>query len=102
MATTTMTQSAAMRRALTLARGTYQRDILLGRARVSGADLQGKAARWGARYYESRWTVLGRVWDAGLPMVIARWPRAHGLLTVEWGTSARKRVQRQGGEIYAP
>jgi len=39
------------------ARATYQRAYAFGRYRVSGADLTGKARRYGASYYRARRTV---------------------------------------------
>ena len=41
--------------------GDYQRSLLTGSARWSGADLKGKASKWGARYRQSRdaaWDLL--------------------------------------------
>lgn len=41
--------------------GDYQRDLLMGRARWSGADLRGRARQWGGRYRRSRdaaWDLL--------------------------------------------
>lgn len=43
-----------------VARGSYQRAILSGRQRVSGADLRGRASNWGMRYARSRSAVIGR------------------------------------------
>ena len=47
------------------ARGTYQRDILTGRARISGSDLTGRAARYGGRYRASRDNLINRIRAAG-------------------------------------
>ena len=50
------------------ARGTYQRAILLGTARLSGAQLKGKAARYKAHYQESTHNLLDRLKAAGVPV----------------------------------
>lgn len=42
------------------ARGCYQRDVLAGEARLSGADLRGKARRWSCRYKDSRESAVRR------------------------------------------
>jgi hypothetical protein len=100
MTTTTtkrMSEQKAIDLALTLARGRYQRDLITGRARLSGADLKGLAKKWGARYAASRSAVLRRVVEAGVPFVSARWPKDHGLRTIEWGSNAVARVLRAGG-----
>ena len=41
--------------------GDYQRDLLTGRARWSGADLKGKARQYGARYRVSRANLVDRI-----------------------------------------
>lgn len=43
------------------ARGTYQRALLAGDARWSGADIKGRARQWGARYAIARDGLLARV-----------------------------------------
>jgi hypothetical protein len=48
------------------ARGSYQRDLLEGDARWSGADLAGKARSYGARYHESRENLKKRLLASGL------------------------------------
>lgn len=59
------------------ARGDYQRALLEGRARWSGADLRGRAAKWGARYAGSRQALRARV--ASLPGIVVRERRGpHG------------------------
>ena len=52
--------------ALHCARGDYQRSLILGRARWSGADLRGKASQYGAQYKRSRTTLRSRLRAAGL------------------------------------
>lgn len=46
------------------AKRTYQEDILRGRARLSGADLKGKAMNWSAQYSRSRGAAVKRFRDA--------------------------------------
>ena len=65
-----------------LARGCYQRDLLTGRARWSGADLKGKARRFAGRYAASRRGLLNRMTDAGYS-VRTVYLGSHGLRTVE-------------------
>ena len=48
------------------ARGTYQDDLLTGRARWSGSDLRGNARRYASRYAGSRRNLLARLVAAGL------------------------------------
>lgn len=68
---------AAHDAALKLARGSYQRAILTGWARLSGADLRGKARKWSGGYARSRDAIVARVRAAGIPITEAR--GAHGL-----------------------
>lgn len=66
---------------LSCARGCYQQALLEGRARRSGADLRGRASRYGARYAYSRRALRARV--ASVPGVRVRETRgAHGLRVV--------------------
>jgi len=53
--------------ALALARGSYQRDLLLGSEAWSGSTLKGKAKQWGASYNSSRNELLKRLTAAGIP-----------------------------------
>lgn len=48
------------------ARGTYQQDLLTGRARWSGSDLRGTAKKFGGRYARSRRALLARLRAAGI------------------------------------
>lgn len=47
-----------------VARGRYQRAILTGQARISGADLKGRARKWGAHYRRSRESAIRRFNEA--------------------------------------
>lgn len=55
--------------AKSVARGSYQHSLVDGRSRWSGADLQGKAAKYGARYASSRRHLLAAIRAAGLWMI---------------------------------
>ena len=57
---------AAQAAALKLAKSDYQIGILTGRQCLSGADLKGKAKRFGLHYAKSRGAILSRVRAAGI------------------------------------
>lgn len=57
--------------ALSLCRGSYQERVVVGRARLSGSDLRGKAARYSARYGASRRAIQDRLRAAGVPFRVA-------------------------------
>jgi hypothetical protein len=65
---TVVRNQAAHQVALKLARGTYQRSLLLGFEAWSGSTLKGAARGWGARYYASRTALSARLHAAGIPM----------------------------------
>ncbi len=52
--------------ALKLAKGSYQRDILLGRQNLSGSDLRGAAKNYAGRYRQSSANLIARIKTAGL------------------------------------
>lgn len=58
--------------ALRLARGSYQRQVLLGTRCVSGADMRGYAGYW-----RSRTALFARMTAAGIPWRIEREPKTH-------------------------
>ena len=64
---TLYTDPSLQEAALALARGSYQRDLLLGSEAWSGSTLQGKAKNWGRSYNASRWELLKRLTEAGIP-----------------------------------
>lgn len=68
--------------ALNLARGHYQRNILLGRQRLSGADLEGKALRFSGIYKRSREALLARLTRAGIPWSETRGAHGKRILTI--------------------
>jgi hypothetical protein len=65
---TVVYDDAAYERALRLARGSYQRDLLEGLEALSGSTLRGKAKEWGAAYARSRQGLLDRLRRAGVPV----------------------------------
>jgi hypothetical protein len=56
----------AYEKALTLARGCYQQNLLRGVESLSGATLKGRAKDYGARYQASRAHLLTRLHAAGI------------------------------------
>ena len=54
--------------ALSLARGSYQKSLLLGNEAWSGSTLQGKAKEWAGAYGRSRDSLLARLRRAGLEL----------------------------------
>lgn len=56
--------------ALALCRGQYQRGIVLGEYRLSGADLKGKARDWSGNYAASRKAILDRLRAQGVPFTV--------------------------------
>lgn len=58
--------AAEFRKALSLARGTYQEAILWGTHAMSGATLKGKAKAWGASYARSVGGLKRRLSAAGV------------------------------------
>ena len=52
--------------ALRLCKGSYQRNIVLGRESLSGSTLKGKAKNWSMKYAHSRNALLLRFKEAGL------------------------------------
>ena len=59
-------------RALACTRGCYQESLAAGDARWSGADLQGRARSYGARYADSRASLVARWRAAGLGVEMRR------------------------------
>lgn len=57
----------AYRRALSLCKGTYQENLILGIEALSGATLRGKAKRYWSQYRRSRENLLARMTRAGIP-----------------------------------
>ncbi len=63
---TRINSTEAHEKALELARGEYQRSILLGSENLSGSTLKGKARKYGLHYSVSRATLLRRLRDNGI------------------------------------
>lgn len=59
-------EASVLDKALALARGCYQRNVILGREAISGSTLRGKARRYSTRYYLSRRNLFARLVKAGL------------------------------------
>ena len=68
-------------------RGRYQRDVLLGQALLSGADLKGRAREYSGRYKASRESVLARALEAGFEYRIEGGTARSGPMRIVW-TSA--------------
>lgn len=79
---TLVLDEAALDAALNLARGSYQRDLLLGRESLSGSTLTGAAKSWGGRYAASRRGLLARMSEAGIAWCEARGPHGRRVLVL--------------------
>lgn len=86
---------AEQEKALALCRGTYQRGIVLGRYRLSGADLKGKAKEYGIHYAKSRHNLLARLQRAGVAFGVLF---ENNKTTLVWGERMTDfcELQRQG------
>ena len=73
---------ADLDRALELAQGTYQRNLLLGHENLSGSTLKGRARSWGGRYQASRNGLLRRMTEAGIPWTEERGERGRRILVI--------------------
>lgn len=73
MSWTIVKSETAKDRALSQARGCYQRNLIHGRESLSGSTLRGKAARYSGAYKRSRENLLGRMTAAGV-----RWGEVRG------------------------
>lgn len=66
--------------------GDYQTDVLTNNRAWSGADLKGKASKWGARYAQSRREALRKVRAVvtphGVDLVVVKGKR--GKLSLQW------------------
>lgn len=63
---TKVTNQSALKAALKLARGSYQRNLLLGLENLSGSTLKGKARQYSSRYHRSGYNLLRRIKEAGI------------------------------------
>lgn len=69
---TIVTDADAHERAIALARGSYQRDLLDGYESLSGSTLRGKASTYSDHYAASRRALLARIAAAGIPCTEVR------------------------------
>lgn len=76
-----------LRAALALARGCYQRNLLMGREALSGATLRGRAKQYSGRYRDSADNLLRRCRQAGLPITEVR--REHNKRVLRIGEPAQ-------------
>mgnify|MGYP001595241445 CR=1 FL=1 len=56
--------------ALSLCKGSYQRDIINGNEALSGSTLRGKASRYSDRYKQSSANLLARCRKAGIDICV--------------------------------
>lgn len=66
---TIFADSKTQKKALGLTRGRYQRSLIEGRARWSGADLQGTAKSYNGKYATSRENLINRLRKSGIPVL---------------------------------
>lgn len=64
---TRVVDGVAFDRALGLAKGSYQLDLLWGRHNLSGSSLRGRAKNYGGKYSRSRQALLRRMTAEGIP-----------------------------------
>lgn len=83
MAWTVARNEEAFDRAMKLARGCYQRNLLLGWESLSGSTLKGRAARYRGRYQASAANLLARMSAAGISW--AETSGSHGKRVLEIG-----------------
>jgi hypothetical protein len=62
-------------KALALARGKYQRDLICGNETLGGSTLRGRARQYSGRYQRSAYALLARLDAAGVQYTIDRGPR---------------------------
>jgi hypothetical protein len=62
-----MSESKAIYAALKLAKGSYQRNIILGIESLSGSTIRGTARDWKGKYFQSRDSLLRRLRTAEVP-----------------------------------
>ena len=62
----TINNQETLNKALKLCRGIYQKNLLLGKQRLSGADLSGNAKKYIGKYRQSSKNLLNRLQAAGL------------------------------------
>lgn len=85
----TIVQPSMLETALAMARGGYQRSIVMGHEAWSGSTLRGKAREWGGRYAASRKALSERLQLAGLAVGFATIERRRVLVIGEPAWVAR-------------
>lgn len=73
---------AVLKSALALARGTYQRNLILGYENLSGSTLKGFASSYGGHYAESRRNLLDRLETNGIKVQEKTGPRGARILVL--------------------
>lgn len=68
--------------ALAEAKGSYQRNFLLGIENLSGSSLRGKAGTFRGKYAVSRNNLLSRLSQKGIPFCEARGPHNSRILVI--------------------
>lgn len=75
----------------------YQKRLLTGYQEWSGADLSGKARRYGARYQQSRMSLVRRLKAAGWIVERLRGIRGYVYVEITPGPTILPAVERKGG-----
>jgi len=76
--------------ALKLARGTYQRNLVLGRETLGGSTLRGKAKSYMSKYNQSARSLVARLKAAGIKHTIKLGPRGGwNSATLEFGEEVK-------------
>lgn len=79
---TLVNDPAALNEALKLARGCYQRNLLLGFENLSGSSLRGKAGRYRGKYAISRNNLLDRLSAKEVPFKEIKGPHNARILVL--------------------
>jgi len=69
-------------RAMKLARGSYQKDILFGRESMSGSTLRGRASKWSNKYRTSRFSLLNRLQKHGIKTELVKGENGQIILVI--------------------
>lgn len=94
-----MTEQDYVNAALKLARGVYQRALILGTQNWSGSDLKSTAKNYGAHYARSRRQLYERLRDNGLAYLV-KGPKNR--LELRWGEPQpwMRQTQCAAGECW--
>jgi hypothetical protein len=84
--TTRIDSQATLQLALSICRGSYQRSVVQGYSRLSGADLRGRAKRYSGRYAASRANLLTRLESAGISVSEDRGQHGLRILVLDGST----------------